>query len=351
MDAELPGWDFTATANAAKEKWNRELSKVELTTTDEKARRIFYTALYHTMIDPALFNDAGSAQNTYSVFSLWDTYRAENPLLTILQPNRAGDMVRTMIDISHRQKLLPIWHLEGNETGTMVGVSSLQIIAEAILKDLKGFNKDSAWAAINAQPSPIPSAGNMSATAGRSPTISSAGRSPAPWNTPSAKAASPSSQNTSANKKTMNTIASAQKTTGYTTTKPPASSAAFPANPATSPASPPTPATSAPPSIPLELPRPGAETTPKRNAPAHTSGSHPRPLRPHEPPSAANKISSNVSTLFSLHSHPYPIPTPLADITGTIGQYAHGNEPSHHIAYLYAYAGRHGRQRKRSDTF
>lgn len=161
INAEIPGWDFTATASAAREKWNKELAKVEITTSGEKDRRIFYTALYHTMIDPALSNDANGDYRgadkqvhqhapftNYSVFSLWDTYRAEHPLLTILQPRRVSDMVQTMLAIGQQQKLLPIWHLMANETGTMVGVSSLEVIAEAWLKGIKGFDGETAYQAL-----------------------------------------------------------------------------------------------------------------------------------------------------------------------------------------------------------
>ncbi|HEY4154011.1 MAG TPA: GH92 family glycosyl hydrolase, partial [Puia sp.] len=163
IDAEIPGWDFQRTAREADEKWNRELSKVEVETKNEKDKRIFYTALFHTMIDPALFNDHNrdyrgadkkiyvkAPFNNYSVFSLWDTYRAENPLFTILQPQRVNDLINSMLAIYRQQGRLPIWHLMGNETGTMPGISSLQVIAEAFLKGFKGFNGDSAWTAINA---------------------------------------------------------------------------------------------------------------------------------------------------------------------------------------------------------
>jgi len=163
IDAEIPGWDFEETVRGADEKWNRELSKVEIETKSEKDKRIFYTALFHTMIDPALFNDHNGDYrgedkkiyekapfNNYSVFSLWDTYRAENPLFTILQPERVNDMVNSMLAIYRQQGRLPIWHLMGNETGTMPGISSLQVIAEAYLKGFTGFNADSAFSDIKA---------------------------------------------------------------------------------------------------------------------------------------------------------------------------------------------------------
>jgi predicted alpha-1,2-mannosidase len=159
--AEIPHWDLNRVVNEAEKKWTKELSKVSVQTNNEKDKRIFYTALYHTMINPSLFNDhnrdyRGTDKKVYekapfanySVFSLWDTYRAANPLYTILHPEKVGDMVNSMLAINQQQGRLPIWHLMGNETGTMPGLSSIQVIAEAYLKRIKGFNADTALAAI-----------------------------------------------------------------------------------------------------------------------------------------------------------------------------------------------------------
>src|SRR5258705_3251522 len=161
ITAEIPGWDFAKVIKQADEKWNKELSKIDIQTKSEKYKRIFYTALFHTMIDPALFNDHNgdyrgtdkkiytkNSFNNYSVFSLWDTYRAENPLLIITQPARVSDMVNSMLAIYDQQGKLPIWHLMSNETGTMVGISSLQVIAEAYLKGIQRFDANRAFSAI-----------------------------------------------------------------------------------------------------------------------------------------------------------------------------------------------------------
>jgi predicted alpha-1,2-mannosidase len=159
--AEIPHWDLNRVVNEAEKKWTEELSKITVQTKSEEDKRIFYTALYHTMINPSLFNDHnGDYRGTdkkvyekapfanYSVFSLWDTYRAANPLYTVLHPEKVGDMVNSMLAIYQQQGRLPIWHLMGNETGTMPGLSSIQVIAEAYLKRIKGFNADTALAAI-----------------------------------------------------------------------------------------------------------------------------------------------------------------------------------------------------------
>lgn len=159
--AELPGWDFDATVKAADAKWNTELSKVKVTTTDETARRIFYTALYHTMVAPSVFCDVngdyyGSDHEihrapgftNYTTFSLWDTYRAAMPLMTILHPEKMPDIIRTMLAIADEQGRLPVWHLWGNETDCMVGNPGIPVVADAIVKGIGGFDREKAFEAV-----------------------------------------------------------------------------------------------------------------------------------------------------------------------------------------------------------
>ncbi|MDE7345098.1 MAG: GH92 family glycosyl hydrolase, partial [Alistipes sp.] len=161
LAAELPGWDFDATAEAAAEAWNDELSKIRIETADETARTIFYTALYHSMIAPVAFCDvdgsyrgadgqvhADPGHATCSVFSLWDTYRAKMPLLTLTQPRRMTDIVNTMLSIADEQGRLPVWHLWGNETDCMVGNPGIVVVADAIVKNLAGIDRERAFEAI-----------------------------------------------------------------------------------------------------------------------------------------------------------------------------------------------------------
>ena len=161
LAAELPGWDFDATVKAADAKWNAELSKVKVTTTDEAAKRIFYTALYHTMVAPSLFCDVngdyyGSDHEihrnadftNYTTFSLWDTYRAAMPLMTILHPEKMPDIIRTMLAIADEQGRLPVWHLWGNETDCMVGNPGIPVVADALVKGIEGFDREKAFEAI-----------------------------------------------------------------------------------------------------------------------------------------------------------------------------------------------------------
>lgn len=159
--AELPGWGFDETAKAADAAWNDELRKIRIETADTTARTIFYTALYHAMTAPAAFCDVSGDYRgadgavhpdpgyaTYTIFSLWDTYRAKMPLLTLTQPERMTDIVRTMLSIADEQGRLPVWHLWGCETDCMVGNPGIVVVADAIVKNLPGIDRERAFEAI-----------------------------------------------------------------------------------------------------------------------------------------------------------------------------------------------------------
>ncbi|TPG61740.1 GH92 family glycosyl hydrolase [Hymenobacter nivis] len=163
IQAEAPGWDFAQVEKAADARWNQELGKVTVETTDAVNRRIFYTSLYHALFAPALFNDAnGDYRGTdkkvyarapfqnYTTFSLWDTYRAEQSLFTLAEPERVNDMMQSMLAIGRQQGKLPIWHLMGSETNTMVGYSAVPALAEAYLKGTPGLDGSQVLAAIKA---------------------------------------------------------------------------------------------------------------------------------------------------------------------------------------------------------
>ena len=149
--AELPAWDFRGTVAKANEAWNKELSKIVITTDDDAARRTFYTAMYHSMFAPSVFNDVngdyrgadgkvyrGDFKN-YTTFSLWDTYRAAHPLMTIIHPEKQRDIAQTMLHIYEQQGKLPVWHLVGNETDCMVGNPGIPVLIDIALK---GFDVD-----------------------------------------------------------------------------------------------------------------------------------------------------------------------------------------------------------------
>ncbi|MBS7564874.1 GH92 family glycosyl hydrolase [Mucilaginibacter sp. Bleaf8] len=161
IQAELPGWNFDSTAAAADAAWNKELQKVQLKASDETKKTIFYTAMYHTMIAPSVFNDHngdywGTDKKVHlnanftnlTTFSLWDTYRAAHPMYTLLQPERVNDMINTMLAVYQQQGSLPMWHLMGNDNYCMVGYSAVPVIADAILKSYKGFDLNLAYEAM-----------------------------------------------------------------------------------------------------------------------------------------------------------------------------------------------------------
>ncbi|QDW27489.1 glycoside hydrolase family 92 protein [Pedobacter sp. KBS0701] len=160
LKTELPGWDFVSTVKNAEAKWEKELSKVKIEASTV-TKKVFYTALYHTMIAPSLFNDVNkdylgadkkiytkASFNNVTTFSLWDTYRAANPLFTILHPDKVSDVVNSMLAIYKQQGKLPVWHLMGNETNTMVGYHAVPVIVDAYLKGYRGFDVNLAYEAI-----------------------------------------------------------------------------------------------------------------------------------------------------------------------------------------------------------
>ena len=145
------------------DRWNRELARMSVETDDEPAKRIFYTAHYHTMIAPTLFCDVNGEYRgmndmiytdlkkaNYTTLSLWDTYRALHPLMTIIQPEMVDDVINSMLSIYRQQDKLPIWPLMSGETNQMPGYSSVPVIADAYLKGFTGFDAEEALQAMKA---------------------------------------------------------------------------------------------------------------------------------------------------------------------------------------------------------
>ena len=158
---EIKGWNFSTVRAKAEDQWENELKKMQIKTNDPNLRKVFYTALYHTCLAPVLYSDAdGGYQNAklevhkmqsgqrYTVYSLWDTFRALDPLFTITQPNREADLINTMLAFYDENGLLPIWDLSTWETNTMTGYHAVPVIADAILKNVKGFDVQKAFAAM-----------------------------------------------------------------------------------------------------------------------------------------------------------------------------------------------------------
>src|SRR5688572_10505163 len=188
LEAELPHWDFDKVRADAKAAWNKELSKIEVSGGTPDQTTNFYTALYHTMIHPNVFNDVdgrykghdgkihqlpgyemqkpdrkgglnnqrpglalpygqASSPNHYTVFSLWDTFRATHPLYTIIDQKRTVDFINTFIRIYEQGGRLPVWELWGEETDAMIGYHAVSVIADAMAKDIEGFDYEKAYVA------------------------------------------------------------------------------------------------------------------------------------------------------------------------------------------------------------
>lgn len=151
MQAELAGWDFDVAVKQADEAWNRELARIEIQTNDRTKKRVFYTAMYHLMTSCSKFNDVDREYRgadgkvhkadftNYTTLSLWDTYRAAHPLMTVAFPEMQRDFAQTFLNIYKQQGRLPVWHLMGSETDCMVGNPGAIVLADLTMK---GFVED-----------------------------------------------------------------------------------------------------------------------------------------------------------------------------------------------------------------
>ena len=163
LEQEIPGWDFDLVRKQAKQKWNSELGRIEIAGGSDEQKEIFYTALYHSFLAPNIYSDAdgrfrGHDKNIYqsndfqmhTVFSLWDTFRALHPLFTIVQRERTGDLINSMLDMYKQDSLLPVWELAGCETNCMIGYNAVPVIADAFAKGIVNFDQQLALEAMKA---------------------------------------------------------------------------------------------------------------------------------------------------------------------------------------------------------
>lgn len=159
---EIPHWDFEKTKKEAVANWDKELSKIQVEGGTKEQNTVFYTALYHCMIAPNVYSDVdgqyrgrdnkihstGGNWDYYTVFSLWDTYRALHPLLTIIDEKRTNHFIRTFIRQYEEGGLLPVWELSANETNCMIGYHSVSVIADAYMKGIRDYDAEKAFAAM-----------------------------------------------------------------------------------------------------------------------------------------------------------------------------------------------------------
>jgi len=154
LKQELPGWDFDGVVTEANKAWDKELQRIRIDASEDE-KVVFYTALYHALIHPSLYQDVDGKYRgidtdvhqaygftNYTVFSLWDTYRALHPLLTLLYPSRTADMVNSMLAHFDQspEGMLPVWSHHGNENWCMIGYHSIPVIADALVKGVRGFD-------------------------------------------------------------------------------------------------------------------------------------------------------------------------------------------------------------------
>lgn len=337
LDAEGRHAGFDAVRAESYARWNQALSAVDFDAPDE-TRRIFYTALYHTMIAPSLFADAdGSYRGAdgniyctedftpYTVFSLWDTYRAVHPLYTLID-SRVSDYINSLIDISARQRALPVWHLAGNETDCMVGIHSVPVIADACLKNIPGIDVEAAYREVTRMDSMQTEGLEYVRQRGYIPADK------VPWSVArgleycidyysAAKLAGATGRN--ADYKRYMAHAGDYRhyfdsVTGFMRGKLADGSRRADFAPSYS----------------LHM----EDDYVEGNAWQYTW------LVPHDPEGlidlmgGAQRFEQKLDSLFAVSSELNEGAS--ADITGMIGQYAHGNEPGHHIIYLYSYIDR-----------
>lgn len=336
IQAEIPGWNFDEIVNMADAAWNKELAKLDVKTSIMKDKRNFYTALYHTMIAPSTFNDhngdyRGTDKKVYknadftnlTTFSLWDTYRAAHPLYTLIQPKRVNDMMKTMLAIYQQQGKLPVWHLMGNETNTMVGNPGIIVVADAVLKGFK-FDHELAFEAMKKTAMLDERGLNFVKKLGYIPadsTVESVAMgleySIADWSIAEvARKMKKTADYNYFHKRGLNYQNYFDKQTQFMRAKVGPNKWRTPFDPIRS------------------IHRSDDYT--EGNAWQYTW------LVPQDPAGLIKLMggtapfTKKLDSLFIVEGHLGDEASP--DISGLIGQYAHGNEPSHHITYLYAYA-------------
>ena len=161
LNKEIRGWGFDEIKEKAEQKWDKELSKIDIMTNDENKKVIFYTALYHSLLNPNIYTDIDGKYRGrdlkihkaegfeyYTLFSLWDTFRAEHPLLTIIDRKRSLDFIKTFLKQYEQGGRLPVWELSANETDTMIGYHSIPVIVDAYVKGIRDFDTELALKAM-----------------------------------------------------------------------------------------------------------------------------------------------------------------------------------------------------------
>nr|WP_294786689.1 GH92 family glycosyl hydrolase [uncultured Flavobacterium sp.] len=161
LDAEIPHWDFDKTKQQANGLWKNQLEKIKIEGGTEEQKTIFYTGLYHAFIHPSTYSDVDKryrgqdlkihtldSGTYYTVFSLWDTYRAQMPLIDLITPSKTNEFINSLLIKYQQGGLLPMWDLAANYTGTMIGAHSTSLIADAYAKNIRGYDTELAYKAM-----------------------------------------------------------------------------------------------------------------------------------------------------------------------------------------------------------
>ncbi|HEX7801624.1 MAG TPA: GH92 family glycosyl hydrolase [Pseudoxanthomonas sp.] len=349
LDAEAPGWDFDGMRAAAKRQWSEALGAVEAHGSAEQ-RTSFYTALYHTLLGPTLFMDSdgryrgpdnavhqAKGWTNYSTFSLWDTYRALHPLATLVQPpQRTNDFVNSLLAARRESPygVLPVWSFHGQETWCMIGYHAVPVIADAYMKGIRGYDADEALQAMVASADYGPYDGIAQYRELGYVPIDEEGEAASKtleyayddWTiAQTARAMGKTEVAAEFDKRAANWKHAFDPATGFMRARKRDGSFREPFDPAASGY--------------------GTDYT-EGNAwqyswyvPQDVAGltaAH----------GGGDKLLDRLDAVFDAKVDP-AVFEHMEDITGLIGWYAHGNEPSHHVAYLYAYAGQPWRTQAR----
>jgi predicted alpha-1,2-mannosidase len=349
LDDGMPGWDFDGMRSAARASWTQALSAIDV-DAPEPMRRSFYTALYHALMGPGLFMDSDGRYRGpdnavhqakgfrhHSTFSLWDTYRALHPLLTLVQPERRNsDFVNSLL-ASRRESpygILPVWSFHGLETWCMIGYHAVPVIADAYMKGIRGYDADEALAAMVASASYGPYDGIAQYMELGYVPVDEEGEAASKtleyafddWTIARmAEAMGRKEVAASFNKRAANWRHAFDEKTGFMRARKRDGSFREPFDPDASGY--------------------GSDYT-EGNAwqyswyvPQDVAGL----AKAH---GGEDQLLARLDAVFDAKVDP-SVFEHMEDITGLIGWYAHGNEPSHHVAYLYAYAGQPWRTQAR----
>jgi predicted alpha-1,2-mannosidase len=352
--AEVPDWNFDGVRKASADLWERELSRIRVTGGTQKQRQIFYTALYHCMVAPTLFDDVdgryrgmdgdnhklAAGEHNFSTYSLWDTYRAVHPLFTIAFPDRVPAFVNCLIRMAGESSLgMPIWPLQAKETQCMTGFHSATVIAEAIAKGFPGIDVQGAYVAMKKEAS-------VSELRGL-PLYRLYGYIPCDLHKESvsttldyayndwavsrvAEAAGAKADAEMFRKRSLAYRNLYDPSTGFMRPKLAAGDWAVPFA-----------------SNEMGHSAQWRDYTESNPWQATFAVQH-DPSGLAELMGGREKLGERLDGIFSASS--VLPPDAPSDIAGLVGQYAHGNEPSHHIAYLYTYAGQAHKAQERLSS-